>query len=174
MEKKLSAFAPKKEKTARSSNSTHPSRWIALARNPSQRCGNGWRTKDPYLNKVAVWTYYQGSKREPGLDEGQTAVAYVPEKGWFWHIPQHNDMVSVGVVAEENISRATACASRNRFSNARSSEMHGSKIISPSASRSDLIISPANTRIIRAIAAAMGYCSSGMRLHFSIPCSAAV
>jgi flavin-dependent dehydrogenase len=61
---------------------------------------NGWRTKDPYLNKVAVWTYYQGSKREPGLDEGQTAVAYVPDKGWFWHIPQHNDMVSVGVVAE--------------------------------------------------------------------------
>jgi flavin-dependent dehydrogenase len=61
---------------------------------------NGWRMKDPYLNKVAVWTYYQGSKREPGLDEGQTAVAYVPEKGWFWHIPQHNDMVSVGVVAE--------------------------------------------------------------------------
>jgi flavin-dependent dehydrogenase len=61
---------------------------------------NGWRTKDPYLNKVAVWTYYQSSKREPGLDEGQTAVAYVPEKGWFWHIPQHDDMVSVGVVAE--------------------------------------------------------------------------
>ena len=61
---------------------------------------SGWRVKDPYLNKVAVWTYYKGSKREPGLDEGQTTVAFVPEKGWFWHIPQHNDMVSVGVVAE--------------------------------------------------------------------------
>jgi flavin-dependent dehydrogenase len=61
---------------------------------------NGWRMKDPYLNKIAVWTYYKGSKREPGLDEGQTTVAYVPDKGWFWHIPQHNDMVSVGVVAE--------------------------------------------------------------------------
>ncbi len=24
----------------------------------------------------------------------------MPDKGWFWHIPQHNDMVSVGVVAE--------------------------------------------------------------------------
>ena len=24
----------------------------------------------------------------------------MPEKGWFWYIPQHNDMVSVGVVAE--------------------------------------------------------------------------
>jgi len=60
----------------------------------------GWRIKDPKLNKVAVWTYYRGSKRDPGLDEGQTTVAMIPEKGWFWHIPQHNDMVSVGVVAE--------------------------------------------------------------------------
>ncbi len=60
----------------------------------------GWRMRDPYLNKVAVWTYYKGSKREPGLDEGQTMVAYVTEKGWFWHIPQHDDMVSVGIVAE--------------------------------------------------------------------------
>jgi len=27
-------------------------------------------------------------------------VAFVPEKGWFWFIPLHNDVVSVGVVAE--------------------------------------------------------------------------
>ena len=60
----------------------------------------GWRMRDPYLNKIAVWTYYKGSKREPALDEGATTVAYVPDKGWFWHIPQHNDMVSVGIVAE--------------------------------------------------------------------------
>ncbi len=61
---------------------------------------NGWKVRDPYLNKVAVWTYYRGSKRAPGIDEGQTMVAYIREKGWFWHIPQHDDMVSVGVVAE--------------------------------------------------------------------------
>ena len=61
---------------------------------------NQWRVKDPYLNKVAVWTYYQGAKRDAGLDEGATTVAFVPEKGWFWYIPQHNDMVSVGVVAD--------------------------------------------------------------------------
>src|SRR6266446_4862958 len=61
---------------------------------------NHWRVRDPKLNKVAVWTYYRGAKRDPGLDEGATTVAYVPEKGWFWYIPQHNDMVSVGVVAE--------------------------------------------------------------------------
>lgn len=61
---------------------------------------NGWKVRDPFLNKVAVWTYYKGSKRAKGMDEGQTVVAYVQEKGWFWHIPQHNNMVSVGVVAE--------------------------------------------------------------------------
>jgi len=61
---------------------------------------NQWRVKDPFLNKVAVWTYYQGAQRDPGLDAGATTVAYVPEKGWFWYIPQHNDRVSVGVVAE--------------------------------------------------------------------------
>ncbi|MBI4623433.1 MAG: tryptophan 7-halogenase [Verrucomicrobia bacterium] len=61
---------------------------------------NGWRMNDPYLNKIAVWTYYKDSKRGVGIDEGDTTVAYVPDKGWFWHIPQHNGMTSVGVVAE--------------------------------------------------------------------------
>jgi len=61
---------------------------------------NGWRVKDPGLNKVAVWTYYEGAKRDSGIEEGATTVAYVPDKGWFWYIPQHNNMVSVGVVAE--------------------------------------------------------------------------
>jgi flavin-dependent dehydrogenase len=61
---------------------------------------NGWRLKDPQLNKIAVWTYYEGAQREPGIDAGATTVAFVPEKGWFWYIPQHRDTVSVGVVAE--------------------------------------------------------------------------
>jgi flavin-dependent dehydrogenase len=59
-----------------------------------------WRVAEPDLNKVAVWTYYRGAMRDPGIDAGATTVAYVPEKGWFWYIPQHRDMVSVGVVAE--------------------------------------------------------------------------
>jgi flavin-dependent dehydrogenase len=61
---------------------------------------NNWRVRDPKLNKVAVWTYYRGAQRDPGIDAGATTVAYVPEKGWFWYIPQHQDMISVGVVAE--------------------------------------------------------------------------
>jgi flavin-dependent dehydrogenase len=60
----------------------------------------GWRLGDPMLHKVAVWTYYKGAKRDEGIDAGGTTVAFVPEKGWFWYIPLHNDLVSVGVVAE--------------------------------------------------------------------------
>jgi flavin-dependent dehydrogenase len=59
-----------------------------------------WRVREPKLNKVAVWTYYRGARRDAGLDAGATTVAYVPEKGWFWYIPQHREMISVGVVAE--------------------------------------------------------------------------
>jgi flavin-dependent dehydrogenase len=59
-----------------------------------------WRVREPRLNKVAVWTYYRGAHRDEGIDAGATTVAYVPEKGWFWYIPQHRDMISVGVVAE--------------------------------------------------------------------------
>lgn len=61
---------------------------------------NGWRMRDPYLNKIAVWTYFRDAKRGQGIDEGETAVAYVPDKGWFWFIPQHDRMTSVGIVAE--------------------------------------------------------------------------
>ena len=63
---------------------------------------NGWRIRDPKLNKIAVWTYYKGALRDPGLDEGATTVAYLPDKGWFWYIPWPDDMVSVGVVAESS------------------------------------------------------------------------
>lgn len=59
-----------------------------------------WQHRDPYLNKVAVWSYFKGAKRDPGIDEGATTVAMVPEKGWFWYIPLAGDVVSVGIVAE--------------------------------------------------------------------------
>ncbi len=61
---------------------------------------NAWRRGDPKLNKVAVWTYYDNALRDPGIDEGGTTVAFIPGKGWFWYIPQHNNRVSVGVVSD--------------------------------------------------------------------------
>jgi flavin-dependent dehydrogenase len=61
---------------------------------------NKWRVPDKDLKKMAIWTYYKGAKRDKGIDEGATTVAYVDQKGWFWYLPLHDDMVSVGVVAE--------------------------------------------------------------------------
>lgn len=61
-----------------------------------------WMVRDPELKKIALWTYYKGAKRDPGLDEGATTVAYLPDKGWFWYIPLSGDMVSVGIVAERD------------------------------------------------------------------------
>ena len=62
----------------------------------------GWRMKDPQLNKLAIWTYFRGAKRDPGIDEGNTTVAYVEGRGWFWYIPLKDDVVSVGIVAEKD------------------------------------------------------------------------
>ena len=62
---------------------------------------NNWRVRDPQLSKIAIWTYYRGAVRDQGIDEGATTVAYVPEKGWFWYIPLADDMVSVGITAEQ-------------------------------------------------------------------------
>ena len=59
-----------------------------------------WMERDPKLKKIAIWTYFRGAKRDPGLDEGATTVAYLPNKGWFWYIPLSGDVVSVGIVAE--------------------------------------------------------------------------
>jgi len=63
----------------------------------------GWkRRRDPELNKIALWTYFRGGKRGEGRDEGATTVAYIPEKGWFWHIPLHDNRISLGVVGEKD------------------------------------------------------------------------
>jgi flavin-dependent dehydrogenase len=58
------------------------------------------RVWDPILNKGAIWTYWEGAYRDTGRDEGATMVLQTENKnGWFWYIPQHDDIVSVGVVA---------------------------------------------------------------------------
>jgi flavin-dependent dehydrogenase len=58
------------------------------------------REPDPLLRKASVWTYYEGAHRDDGLDEGATLVLHTREKkGWFWYIPLHNNVVSVGVVS---------------------------------------------------------------------------
>src|SRR4030095_650344 len=67
------------------------------------------RVWDPVLNKGAIWTYWEGAYRDTGRDEGATMVLQTarsggqgpPDKrshGWFWYIPQHDNIVSGGGV----------------------------------------------------------------------------
>ena len=57
------------------------------------------RVWDPSLNKGAIWAYWEGAYRDSGRDEGATLVIQTGNKnGWFWYIPLHNNIVSVGVV----------------------------------------------------------------------------
>jgi flavin-dependent dehydrogenase len=57
------------------------------------------RQWDPILNKGAIWTYFRGAYRDTGIDEGATVVIQTTnKKGWFWYIPQHDNIVSLGVV----------------------------------------------------------------------------
>ncbi|HEY5311689.1 MAG TPA: NAD(P)/FAD-dependent oxidoreductase [Pirellulales bacterium] len=59
------------------------------------------RVVDPQLKKGALWTYFEGAYRDQGEDAGATLVLLTKDrKGWFWYIPLHNNIVSVGVVAE--------------------------------------------------------------------------
>jgi len=53
----------------------------------------------PGLHKMSIWSYYKGGKRLEGIDEGETTVFMIPQRGWFWYIPLPDDQVSVGVVA---------------------------------------------------------------------------
>jgi flavin-dependent dehydrogenase len=58
------------------------------------------RLWDPVLNKGAIWTYWEGAYRDTGRDEGATMVLQTADRqGWFWYIPLHDNIVSVGVVA---------------------------------------------------------------------------
>jgi flavin-dependent dehydrogenase len=58
------------------------------------------RKWDPILRKAALWTYFEGAFRDTGRDEGATLVLQTQGKnGWFWYIPLHNNIISVGVVA---------------------------------------------------------------------------
>lgn len=58
------------------------------------------REWDPLLKKAAVWTYWKGAYRDEGKNGGATLViSTAGRKGWFWYIPLHDDIMSVGVVA---------------------------------------------------------------------------
>ncbi|REJ70703.1 MAG: NAD(P)/FAD-dependent oxidoreductase [Planctomycetota bacterium] len=56
---------------------------------------------NPRLRKSAIWTYYRGAERAEGIDGGATVILHTEDKeNWFWYIPLHDDVTSVGLVGD--------------------------------------------------------------------------
>ncbi|HSR68342.1 MAG TPA: NAD(P)/FAD-dependent oxidoreductase [Acidobacteriota bacterium] len=61
----------------------------------------GIRSYDPELKKAAVYAHFENAYRDDGRDEGATLVVHTEEEdSWFWYIPLHENVVSVGVVGD--------------------------------------------------------------------------
>jgi flavin-dependent dehydrogenase len=61
----------------------------------------GIRRENPDLRKSAIWTYFRGVRRDPGVDEGATIIMHTDAReSWFWYIPLANDVTSLGVVGD--------------------------------------------------------------------------
>jgi flavin-dependent dehydrogenase len=61
----------------------------------------GIRRVNPDLKKSAIWNYYRGARREPGLHGGATVILLTESKqSWFWYIPLSDDITSIGVVGD--------------------------------------------------------------------------
>ena len=57
------------------------------------------RVYDRKLQNGSCFTHYRGAHRDPGEHEGATLILHTTNKdSWFWFIPLHDDVTSVGVV----------------------------------------------------------------------------
>jgi hypothetical protein len=131
----------------------------------------GWKDRDADLNKIAVWTYFEGAKRDPGLDEGATTVAYIPQKGWFWYIPMAGN---IGQCRRRRRSRAICTVTRaiqKRSFSARLRRAPGFRSGSESASRSKPVRVTGEYSYHSKKIGGDGFCLAATPLRFSIRCS---
>ena len=61
------------------------------------------RRWDPYFRNMAVYAYFAGAKRLDPPDETNILVESYPN-GWFWTIPLHTGVASVGAVVDRDVA----------------------------------------------------------------------
>lgn len=58
---------------------------------------------NPELHKASIWGYFQGAQRVGNDAEELTTIIHGDNKNsWFWHIPLTGDLVSIGLVADND------------------------------------------------------------------------
>jgi flavin-dependent dehydrogenase len=62
----------------------------------------GLRRVNPALKKTAIWGHFRGCHRDTSDGGVYTIVLHTNQrKSWFWYIPQADDVVSIGVVGDQ-------------------------------------------------------------------------
>jgi flavin-dependent dehydrogenase len=63
----------------------------------------GLREFNQRLRKASIWTYYRGASRCEDPERMTTTILHTHDrKAWFWYIPLADDVVSVGVVGNND------------------------------------------------------------------------
>jgi flavin-dependent dehydrogenase len=63
----------------------------------------GLRRVNPDLRKCAIWGHFRGCHRDTSDGGVYTIVLHTNQrKSWFWYIPQADDVVSIGVVGDND------------------------------------------------------------------------
>lgn len=63
----------------------------------------GIKRVDQRLRKASIWRHYRGGDRDESGGGVKTIISHTRDKrAWFWYIPQSDDLVSVGVVADND------------------------------------------------------------------------
>ena len=76
----------------------------------------GLRRVNSALKKAAIWGHFRGGKRETDHGGVYTIVLWTNErKSWFWYIPQADDIVSIGVVGDNDYMLKRGAAPQEVF-----------------------------------------------------------
>lgn len=63
----------------------------------------GLKQLNPDLKKAAIWRHYRGGDRDESGGGVKTIILQTSDKkAWFWYIPQSNNMISIGVVGDND------------------------------------------------------------------------
>ncbi|HMP78355.1 MAG TPA: NAD(P)/FAD-dependent oxidoreductase [Pirellulaceae bacterium] len=68
------------------------------------------------LKKAAVWTYFEGARRNGGANPEVTCILHTRNKeAWFWYIPLSDGTVSVGLVGDNEYVLKRGGSPESRF-----------------------------------------------------------
>lgn len=76
----------------------------------------GLKQVNPALKKAAIWTYFRGAQRAGGQNPEVTCILSTRSKeAWFWYIPMSDDVVSVGLVGDNDFILKRGCKPEEAF-----------------------------------------------------------